>query len=168
MTGRTALRGVTAVTAGPRAVAELFVLAEDLVLQPAPRLGPGHRVEQDPEHDSGQEQGAVASLVLFLPLDPVGRRAEILDRRAELVLDVLVAGNLARDCGHAAAADQLVVDVARGRERAAEVVAQLFVLDRPLHIGRDVCNTVFRLGHRRSRPFARLQATILYPRRARR
>ena len=48
------------VAARVAAVAELLVLAEDLVLQPAAGLGPGHRVEEDPERDAGEQQRAVA------------------------------------------------------------------------------------------------------------
>jgi len=49
--------------------------------------------------------------VALLALDAVGRAAEILDGRAQLILDVLVARDLGRDAGHTSVAEQLVVDV---------------------------------------------------------
>src|SRR5689334_20551637 len=106
-TGR---RALVRVSAGPRAVAELVVRAEDRVLQPAARLRPGDRVEEDPERDAHEQQAAVPALVGVRSLNPVRRAAEILDRRAELVLDLLVGRDLGRDARHAAVAEQFLVD----------------------------------------------------------
>src|SRR4029079_16105586 len=144
---------------GRVAVAELLVLAEDLVLQPAPGLGPGQRVGEDAEGDPDEEQAAVPALVRLAALDPVGCFAEVADRRAERFLDVLVARDPGRDAGHPAVADQLVVDVTGGGEGATQVLAQLLVLDRSLHVGLGVFEPVFRLGHGR-RPFIRLRLEL--------
>ena len=115
------------------------------------------RVEEDAERDPRQQQRGVAPLVLLLALDPVRGRTEVFDRRAELVLDLSVARDLAGDPGHAPAAHQLVVDIARGGEGAADVLAELLVLDRPLDVRLDVGNAVFCLGHVEGLPFSRLQ-----------
>src|ERR1044072_7803347 len=84
MTGRRVLRRVAARVVA--AVAELLVLAEDLVLQPAPGFGARYRVEEDPEHDPGQEKRAVAALVSLASLDPVGCGPEVVARGAPLGL----------------------------------------------------------------------------------
>ena len=99
--------------------------------------GAGDRVEQDAEHDAEEEQAAVAALVLLLALHAVGRLAQLGDRRAQLVLDVLVGGDARRDAGHAAVADQLVVDRACRLVRVPHVVAQLVVVERAIDIRFD-------------------------------
>ena len=91
--------------------------------------------------------------MLFLALDAVRGLPELLDRRLELVLDVLVRRDARRKAANRAASDQLVVDAARRLERAADVVAQLLVLPGPLDVrfdsARRVGDLVLRLGHPR-------------------
>src|SRR5207247_2522157 len=99
------------------------------------RLASGDRVEEDPERDARQEQRRVARAVLLLALDAVGRRAELVDRVAEVILDLLVGRDARGQRNRSPAAEQLVVHLASGLERAADVVTQILVRDRPLDVG---------------------------------
>src|SRR5262249_46551937 len=67
------------------------------------------------------------------------------------LLDVLVRRDTRRNRNRAAAADELVVDLARGLERVAHVLAELLVRQRPLDVraraARPLQQPVCRLRH---------------------
>src|SRR5215210_8553668 len=105
------------VVARRRIVAAELVAAADHVLQPAARLGPGDRVEEDPERDARDQQRRVPAGVLLLALEPVGGAAQVVDGILELVADLVVGRDAGRERHGAAAADELVVERARRRER---------------------------------------------------
>ena len=63
--------------------------------------------------------------------------AELCDRRPQLVLDLLVARDAGRDAGHAAVAEQLVVDRACRFVGVPHALAELRVVDRTLDIRFD-------------------------------
>ena len=90
-------------------------------------------------------------LCTVLALHAVGRLAQLGDRRAEVVLDVLVGRDARRDTRDAALADQLVVDRTCRLVRVPHVVAQLLVVERAIDIRFDIAgrvrDLVFRLGH---------------------
>src|SRR5262249_377257 len=95
-------------------VREVAVAAEDAVGEPLPGLRARERVEEDPKRDPGQEQRRVAAaVVLLLALDAPGGAAQLLDRRAQLGLELLVRGNARGDGRDVPLGDQLVVDRAR-------------------------------------------------------
>src|SRR5205807_5852010 len=95
-------------------------------------------------------------------LEPVGGAAQVLDRRAQVLLDLLVGGDAGGHARRSAAAQELLVDLTRGSEGALQVIAQVLVLQRPLDVGLGVGNSVFRVGHSGS-PFSRCQAQVSYP-----
>ena len=66
---------------------------------------------------------ALRPLVLLLALQPVGRVPQVLDRLLELLADVVVGRDARRQRDRTAAAEQLVVELLRGDERAHHVVA---------------------------------------------
>ena len=68
-----------------------------LLLQPATRLRPRERVVEQADHDAGQEQEPAAAVVLLASLEAVRGLPELGDRHAEVVLDVLVAGDALGD-----------------------------------------------------------------------
>src|SRR5207253_3876099 len=96
-------------------------------------------------------QRRVPRAVLLLALDAVRRLAQLLDCIPQTLLDVLVGRHACRERDRAAAADQLVVDLARGLERVADVVPQVLVVQRALDVrsraARFVQYFVCRLGH---------------------
>jgi hypothetical protein len=88
--------------------------------------------------------------VVLLALDAVGRGAEVVDRLLQLLLDVLVRGDTRGDRRHPALADELVVDLARGRERGEQVVAHVLVGHGALDVRPHLLDPILRLGHPRS------------------
>src|SRR5215208_5542029 len=103
------LRGGVAV-ARRRVVAAELVAAADHVLQPAARLGPRDRVEEDPERDARDQQRRVAAGVLLLALEPVGGAPQVVHGILEPVADVVVGRDARGERDGAAAADELVVE----------------------------------------------------------
>ena len=99
----------------------------------------------------------------LLALHPVGGVAKVVDRVAELLLDVLVGDDPGRRGAERASAEQLVVDVAGGCDRALDVLADLLVLECTLDVGpcvaRSVSGPVLKLGHLRFLS-VRVQATL--------
>src|SRR5690242_11784235 len=88
-------------------VAEVLVAgAEERPLQPAAHRRAGHRVEQQPERDPCHEQAGVAPRVAgaALALNPVRGGPQLVDRPAQVVLDLLVACDLLRQTADAATA----------------------------------------------------------------
>ena len=72
--------------------------------------------------------------MLLLSLDAIGRLPELVDRLLQALLDVLVRGHTGRQRDRAAPAEELVVDLASGLERVADVVPQVLVGDGALEV----------------------------------
>ena len=72
---------------------------------------------------------------LLLALEPVARAAQVLDRVAELVADLVVGRDAARDRDRlVAVAGELAVQLARDRKGANHVPAQVLVAHRALDV----------------------------------
>src|SRR4029078_4297711 len=106
---------------GARLELERLVRSEDLLLQPAARLGAGHRVEQHADGDADEQEQEVPPPVRLLAAGTPAPRTELVERVAELVLDVLVARDLHRDRSRAGRGDQVVVDLPCGLVRLLHV-----------------------------------------------
>jgi hypothetical protein len=100
--------------------------------------------------------------VLALPLDLVRGLLQILDRRPEVVLDLLVGRDARRDGGGPTPADELVVDLPGRGDRALDVLADFLVLQGALHVRRRVGDPVLRFGHL-GRPFVSVSRLPLIP-----
>src|SRR5918992_807357 len=149
-----------------RLVLEGLLGAEDLVLQPAPRVRARGRVEEHAESDAPEEQAHVSRGVRVLALGPLARPAELLHGSLQLLLEVLVAGDAHRDAGGPAVAQQLVVDPPRRLVGLLHVVVQLLVACEPLGVrpsGVDRSAHCLLAPHRR--PFVGVRG-IIYPRAA--
>src|SRR5262249_54534100 len=108
------------------------------VLDEAPRLRPRDRIEQEPERDARDQQRRVPPGVILLPLQAVTRPPEVIDRVAQLVANVVVGRDAARERDRALLADQVRVDLAGAPEGAKHFLAQLLVCHRPLDVRFEV------------------------------
>src|SRR5581483_11509119 len=91
------------------------------------------------------------AVVLLAALQPARRLTQLVDRGAKVVLDLGVPGDARGDAGHAAGADQLVIDLACRRVRLLHVVTKLLVVQRAVDVrlraAGDSCDSVLGLGH---------------------
>ena len=108
--------------------------------------GPVTGLKRMPRAMPAMSRVAFRRAVLLLPLHAVGGLAQVIDRALEVLLDVLVGGDPRGDRRRRAAAQQLVVDVARGCDRALDVLADLLVLQRPGDVGLHVGHSSFALA----------------------
>ena len=78
--------------------------------------GPGDRVVEQSERDARDQQHRVARRVVALALEALARAAEILDRVAQLVADVVVGRDAVAMRTGSSVAHQLAVQLVRGAE----------------------------------------------------
>src|SRR3972149_5258388 len=145
--------GTKAPRPGPLRVAPAALAPPPPRARPRPRPG----LEDPPRRDPGEQQHAVAGGVRLPALQPVGRVAQLVDRLAQVLLDVLVGGDLRGRLADTVAGGEVPVDLPRGGVRLAQAVPQLLVVERPVdvrpHGVHAVEELVLSLGHG-ARPFA--------------
>src|SRR6266508_22463 len=142
--------------AGLVALEAELVSAEERLLQPATRLGARHRVVEQADDDTHEQQELPAAVALTPSLEAVRGLAQLADRGPQVLLDLVVARDPRGDIRDAARRDELVVDLTSSRVGLFHVLAELFVVQRALHVRfrstGDAGHLVFGPGHA-PRPF---------------